>query len=137
MIGYISDVLQTAVYARLSNDAGLAGLIGPHVYDAIPAGPLPDSYVLLGEETVLNRSDQSAAGARHDFAITLLGSSGGFLPLKQAAAAVCRALDSAPLMLSRGQVVSLNFINASAKRTSAGLRKIELRFSARLDDIQS
>ena len=41
----LSDVLQTAVYDRLSSDSALAAIVGTHIYDAMPAGPVPDLYV--------------------------------------------------------------------------------------------
>lgn len=57
----LSDVLQSAIYGRLSTDVDLAAIVADHIYDAVPAGPLPDLYVLLGEEAVKDASDQSGA----------------------------------------------------------------------------
>ena len=122
MSDLLSDVLQTAVYDRLSGDADLRAIVGVHVYDAMPAGPVPDLYVLIGEESVKDASDQSGAGAVHDLSISV-----------QAAAAIWSALDSASLMPSRGRIVGLWFRASQAKRSSAGQRKIDLKFRARLE----
>ena len=43
------------------------------------------------------------------------------------------ALDASPLILSRGRVVGLWFRASSAKRSSSGQRKIDLKFRARLE----
>ena len=133
MSDLLSDVLQTAVYDRLSGDADLGAIVGVHVFDAMPAGPVPDLYVLIGEESVKDASDQSGAGAVHDLSISVMSTANSFLVLKQAAAAIWSALDSASLMPSRGRIVGLWFRASQAKRSSAGQRKIDLKFRARLE----
>lgn len=96
--------LQTAVFARLSGDAALTALVGTAVYDAVPPGPLPALYVVLGPETA-----------------------------KEAAAAVSSALVDAPLSLSAGRLVALNFLKANAKREGAGaIRRVDMTFAARV-----
>ncbi|MEP5154341.1 DUF3168 domain-containing protein, partial [Planktotalea sp.] len=104
-----------------------------HIYDAMPAGTVPDLYVLLGEEAVKDASDESGAGAVHDVVISIMSTADSFLTLKEAGNAIWQALDSAPLVLTRGRVVGLWFLNSSAKRSTAGLRKIDLKFRARLE----
>lgn len=133
MMDLLSDALQTAIYGRLSGDAALAGLVGAHVYDAVPAGPLPDIYVLIGEEVVTDASDKLAHGARHDLSIAVISTADSFLTLKQAAAAIMTALDTPDLTLSRGTLTGLWFLNAKAARNASGQRRIELKFRARLD----
>ena len=41
----VSGALQAAVFAALSGDAALAALVGSAIYDAVPAGTVPDLYV--------------------------------------------------------------------------------------------
>ena len=129
----LSDVLQTAVYDRLSSDSALAAIVGTHIYDAMPAGPVPDLYVLLGEEVVKDASNFTGAGAVHDFTVSIMSTADSFLTLKEAAAAIWLALDSTSLAPARGRVVGLWFSASTAKRSSAGQRKIDLRFRARIE----
>ncbi|WP_439142602.1 DUF3168 domain-containing protein [Planktotalea sp.] len=133
MSDLLSDALQTAVYDRLSADSELASIVGAHVYDAVPAGPVPDLYVLIGEESVKDASDISGAGAVHDLSISVMSTANSFLVLKQAAATIWAALDATALVPSRGRVVGLWFRASQAKRSSAGQRKIDLKFRARLE----
>lgn len=131
----IAGGLQSAVYTHLTGDAGLAGLVGSAIYDAIPAGTLPQTYVALGPEEVLDRSDKSAGGAEHRFFITVTTDTAGFAGAKAVAAAVCDALVGAAVPLTRGQLTGLWFDRAKAERLSGGGRQITLRFRARVDDV--
>jgi len=133
MSDLLSDALQTAVFDRLSSDAALGAIVGVHVYDAVPAGPVPALYVLIGEESVKDASDQSGAGAIHDISISVMSTANSFLVLKQAAAAIWQALDSAHLTPARGRIIGLWFRTSQAKRSNAGQRKIDLKFRARLE----
>ncbi len=129
----LSDVLQSAIYNRLSGDTDLSAIVAGHVYDAVPAGPLPDLYVLLGEEAVKDASDQSGGGAVHDVLISVMSTAESFLTLKEAATAIWSALDSAELVLSAGRVVGLWFRSSAAKRSNSGQRKIDLKFRVRVE----
>lgn len=133
MMELLSDALQTALYTRLSGDAALAAIVGSHVYDAVPAGPVPDLYVLIGEEAVNDASDRTGHGAQHDVTLAVISTADSFLTLKEAAAAIASALDAPALTLSRGRVVGLWFKGATSKRNAAGQRRIDLRFRARLE----
>ncbi|MGB7316462.1 MAG: DUF3168 domain-containing protein [Planktotalea sp.] len=133
MSAFLSDVLQAAIYDRLSTDASLAAIVAGHVYDAVPAGPMPDLYVLIGEEAVKDASDQSGAGAMHEVLISVLSTADSFLTLKQAAGAIYTALESAELPLSAGRVVGLWFRSSAAKRSNSGQRKIDLKFRIRTE----
>jgi hypothetical protein len=131
----VSAALQTAVYQALVGDAALAGLVGTAVYDAIPSGTLPVTYVTLGPESVRDKSDKSGYGAEHNFTISVVTETSGFGAAKTAAAAVSDVLHDADLSLSRGRLVALRFDRATAKRIgSGGTRQIDLRFSARVED---
>lgn len=129
----MTAALQTAIYDVLSGDGALAAIVGGHVYDALPTGPLPPLYVTLGQEKVRDRSDVSAGGAEHEFSVTVTNSAAGFHAAKEAAAAVSDALLSVRLSLSRGRVARVRFYRAKARKRG-GDRLIEVWFRARLDE---
>jgi hypothetical protein len=131
----VSAALQAAVYQALIGDASLAGLVGTAIYDAIPTGTLPVTYVTLGPEIVRDRSDKSGYGAEHNFTISVVTETAGFGAAKAVAAAESDVLNDADLSLSRGRLVALRFDRATAKRIGLGAtRQIDLRFSARVED---
>jgi len=131
----ISSALQTAVYQVLQNDAALALQVGTDIFDSAPVGQVPALYVSIGAEDVRDSSDQSGYGARHDFTVAVVTTQSGFLTAKDVAAAICDALLAAPMSLTRGRVVSMNFLQARARRVqSGGARRIDLRFRARVED---
>lgn len=134
----ISSSLQTAVYQTLTNDAAVTGHLGSAIYDAIPAGTLPAMYLTLGSETVTDVSDGSGFGARHDILLSIVSSHAGFQAAKEAASSVCDALIDASLTLSRGRLVSLDFLRAVARRDENGLqRRIDLTFRAWVEECPS
>jgi uncharacterized protein DUF3168 len=128
--------LQTAVYQRLVADAAVSELAGSAVYDALPAGVLPQTYVTLGPEDVRDRSDRDGTGAVHRFTVSVHGDGAGFATVKGLAGAITDALSDADLILGRGRLVGLWFERATARRGSnAGNgRRIDLRFRALLED---
>lgn len=131
----VAAALQEAVYQRLTTDPALTGLVGNAIYDAMPAGNLPETYVTLGPEDVRIRGDQSAGGAWHRFDVSVVTGNAGFHAAKQVAAAVNDALVDADLPLSRGSLAGLRFFRARARRERNGqLRRIDLTFRARVDD---
>ena len=131
----MAEVLQVAIYQHLQNDASLTSLIASAIYDEVPAGTLPETYVSLGAETVLDRSDKTGSGAEHRLTISVVSEAAGFAQSKAVAVAVSDALDDADLVLTRGRLVFLNFDRAAAKRVgSANTRRIDLRFRARVED---
>jgi len=132
----IAAPLQAAVYAALTQDTTLAGLVGDDIYDALPTGSLPDTYVSLGREDVRDASDQGVNGAIHRFEVSVITSQPGFARAKAVAAAVSDALHDADLALTRGRLVFLRFERAEARRIDRrAIREILLRFRARVDDI--
>ena len=131
----VAKALQVAVYGRLVEDATLTGLVGTAIYDALPTGTLPPLYVALGPEVVRDKSDKTGAGAEHEFTVSVVTDTAGFATAKDAAAAVSDALVDAPLTLTRGILVSLNFYRAQAARVgSSAIRQINLTFRARVED---
>lgn len=131
----MASALQAAVYQRLIADTGLQALIGTAVYDAMPPGSLPATFVVLGEEDVRDASDVTGAGARHDFTVSVVSDAQGFATAKAAAGVIGDALDGSPLTLTRGRLVGLWFQRARARRMGAGdQRRIDMRFRARTED---
>ncbi|MCF6305007.1 MAG: DUF3168 domain-containing protein [Rhodobacteraceae bacterium] len=130
----ISVALQEAVFAALSGDATLAGLIGAAIYDAPPVGVDP-TYILLGEDEAKDRSSGTHKGATLDFEINVISDVAGFSTAKTVAAAICDLLIDADLPLSRGSLVNLKFLKSRARRgASPEQRRIALIFRAILDD---
>tara|TARA_R110002074_G_scaffold331542_1_gene501927 strand:- start:96 stop:506 length:411 start_codon:yes stop_codon:yes gene_type:complete len=129
----MTAALQTAVFGALSADAGLAAIVGPNVFDAMPPGPQPEIYVTIGPEKVRDKSDGSEGGALHEFSVSVVTTGAGFHLAKEAAAAVSDAVLAAPLSLSRGRVSRVQFYRAAAVRTNVN-RRIDIWFRARLDE---
>ncbi len=131
----ISGPLQAAIFGALTGDAALAALVGSDIYDAVPSGSLPTTYVRLGSESATDASDISGSGAVHRFTVSVITTDPGFAGAKDVAGAVSDALHNAALTLSRGQLISLQFEQARASRTEAGTtRQIDMRFRARVAD---
>ena len=121
--------LQTAVFQKLSAATALAGVA---IYDAVPPSPA-GTWVLVGPEEVRDASDKSGAGAEHLIAISVISDGTGFLTAKTIAAAISDELVGSSLSLTRGQLVSLLFLRASARRIDEGaVRRIDLTFRARV-----
>lgn len=131
----VGIALQAAVYQRLLADGGLTALVGTAIYDALPTGILPPIYVAIGPETARDKSDKTGRGAEHEFTVSVVTEASGFATAKAAAAAVSDALVDAPLALTRGHLVALNFFRAVAARIGSGdQRQIDLIFRARVED---
>lgn len=130
MILEMSLGLQEALHARLA-----AALTVP-VFDAVPGGTAPETYVLLGEEDCRDASDASGAGLRADFRLSVLSREAGFAGAKAVAAEIYEALTTPALMLEGARLVGLWFLSAKAQRLEQGrLRRIDLTFRARIDGI--
>lgn len=131
----VAVALQAAVYQHLLADGDLTGLIGSAIYDEVPNGTIPSTYVTLGPETALDRSDGDGGGALHRFEVSVVSDVSGFAGAKAVAVAVSDALADADLALARGALVALRFERAVANREeAANLRRIDLRFAARVQD---
>jgi hypothetical protein len=122
--------LQAAVYQHLVAAPVLSGVA---IYDAVPPGPA-GTFVLVGPEDVRDASDKSGQGAEHRLAVSVISDGTGFLTAKAIAAALSDRLTGADLTLSRGRLVSLLFLRASARRIDEGeVRRIDLTFLARVE----
>ncbi|MBO9472021.1 DUF3168 domain-containing protein [Shimia sp. R10_1] len=130
--------LQEAVYQALVADTGLNAQVDGAIYDAMPAGQVPALFVSLGAETVRDRSDSDGGGAEHRFVVSVICEATGFARAKSAAVAASDVLVGNGLPLARGRVVFLVFDRATARRdTQKNLRRIDLRFRARIEDDQN
>ncbi|MBO9444702.1 DUF3168 domain-containing protein [Ruegeria sp. R14_0] len=132
----VSAALQAAVFQLLSDNAQVSALASGAIYDAVPAGAVPQTYVTLGPEEVRDASDRSGNGAVHRFTVSVVSEAAGFGAAKTLAGAVCDALEEGTPSLDRGRLVGLWFERASARRTGTGgaIRQIDLRFRARVED---
>lgn len=128
-----SSSLQHAVFTRLSGDAAVASLVGAAIYDVVPKGTLPPSYITIGPEDVRDASDQSGPGAEHRFTVSVATSEAGFQTAKRVSEAITDALVDADLTLERGELVSLTFLRARAQRVRQNdMRRVDLTFRARV-----
>lgn len=122
--------LQAAVFARLSSDPALTGV---PVVDALPKGGGKGTFVLIGPEEALDRSDQTGGGAEHRFSVSVITDAEGFAAAKVVAVKVSDRLVDASLTMSRGALVALHFRRAVARRLEAGaVRRIDMEFRARV-----
>ncbi len=127
----IAAVLQTAIYQRLT---GFSALSGVSVFDAIPSGSGTGTYILLGPETAIDKSDQTGSGAEHQLLISVISDATGFQSAKSVAANVSAALENPSLTLTTGRLVYLLFQKAVAQRLAEGeARRIDLTFRARVE----
>ncbi|SMP11403.1 Protein of unknown function [Shimia sagamensis] len=130
--------LQEAVFGAVQADVALSALVGSDIFDQLPTGKVPPLFVTLGTEAVVDRSDVDGKGAEHRFVVSVIGDACGFAKVKAAAAAVSDVLVDADLTLTRGRLVYLRFDRAVAKRdTRKNLRRVDLRFVARVEDNHS
>ncbi len=123
--------LQSAVFARLT---GFAALAGVSVVDAVAPGAGTGKFVLLGPETASDQSDKTGGGAEHLFQVSVISDDTGFLSAKVIAGNVSDALAGSALVLTTGRLVDLTFVRAVARRLREGeSRRIDLTFRARVE----
>lgn len=134
-MSYMSGAaLQAAVFQRLSADAPLAALVDGGIHDAPAPGTSSGSYVVLGAEEVIDRSDSSGPGAEHRFTVSVVSDAPGFQRAKEIAGRIGAILPEADLTLAVGRLVGLWFHQAQARRVEGGtVRRIDLRFRARIE----
>lgn len=129
--------LQAAVYQVLRGDTALTALVGDAIYDAMPVAAPAGTYVSLGPEEVRDAGDMTAAGANHDFVISVLSGAdeaNGFNQVKEVAVAVNAAVEAADITLDHGHLVGLWFLRARARRVESDAgRRVDMTFRARID----
>ena len=133
----LSAPLQRGLYEQIAAAPELAQLVG-RIFDDAPhaaheAGE--GAYVTLGDETVTPRNTATEQGAAHVVTIRVYAPVRGFLSVKEIAASLVRILVDAPPVLSRGAVVTHQFVRAETRREEGGaLRRIDLVFRFVIED---
>ena len=131
----LSEALQVVVFQTLVGDAALTAIVGSSIFDAEPAGAIPDIYVSLGVETVRDRSTKSGLAAAHDLVVSVVTTAAGFKEAKAAAGIISDALVGAKPPLSRGGVCGIWFVRARARRVrTQDTRRIDLTFRVLVED---
>ena len=129
-----AGLVQTALFTLLSGDATLAGLVPGGVFDAPPPATPQGTYVVIGQEEVIDRSDISGAGAEHRVTVEVVSNAQGFLTAKTAAARIDALLAGTPPALAQGRIVAVWFQDARARRSEGGdLRRLDLRYRIRIE----
>ncbi len=129
--------LQTALFERLSTAPELTSLNG-RIYDDAPhqSADAADAYVTIGDESVSAWDTATETGAIHNVVIRVYSPVRGFLTSKQIAGAICEALCAQDLALTRGHVITQEFIGAETRREEQGaLRRIDLTFRFVIEDV--
>lgn len=128
--------LQTALYAALTTAPELMALAN-RIYDDAPhqSADASETYVTIGDETVAPWNTATEIGAIHDVVIRIYSPVRGFLSPKQIAASICERLCGPTLALSRGRIITTEFISAATRREEQGaLRRIDLTFRFVIED---
>ncbi|WP_282092994.1 DUF3168 domain-containing protein [Epibacterium ulvae] len=133
----LSADLQTSIYELLQSDTGVSSLSGDAIYDALPTGTLPETYVVFGGEEVRDRSDQTTQGALHLITLRVVTQAAGFSQAKALAGAISTALTDTQIALPHGRVVGQWFDRATARLLKTGGREIVLRFRIQVEDSSS
>jgi len=129
-----SSALQSVLYDTLSADAALTALIGSAIFDAVPPGEAPETYVVLGDEVITDRSAVLCTAMRHDLTISVISTALGYGAAKAVAARVVEVLTGSELTLADGHLVYLNFLRARAARVgTASRRRIDVTFRAMVE----
>lgn len=131
--------LQQAVFATLCESALCEQHFNGQIFDApLPFGSeaAPEGlYLIIGDEEVEDWSTGSDRGAVHLISLNIHAPRRGFAEAKQAAADISDALLNAEIVLTRGRVVNVRFVDANTHREEADqLRRIEMRFRFTLED---
>ena len=130
------SALQGAIYDALLADTDLAALVGAAIYDAVPSGELPETFVVLGDEIITDASAVLCVAARHDFSISVISTALGYGEAKAVSAAITNALVTASLTLDEGRLVYLNFLRARAARVGTRkTRRIDITFRAMIETV--
>lgn len=123
--------VQAALYDLL---VAVPALSGVPVLDAVPKGGGTGTFVLIGPEEVLDRSDGTRGGAEHRVQVSVITDAAGFAAAKAAAVAVSDAMVGGRPALARGRLVETGFVKAVARRIDDGRRRrIDLTFRLRVE----
>lgn len=126
--------LQTALFQRLDGDATLATLVPGGVHDAPEPATPQGTYVVIGLEDAIDRSDVTGPGAEHRLTIQVVSAQDGFLDAKTAAARIDALMADPWPALATGRIVACWFLDARARRSDGGdLRRLDLRYRLRVE----
>ena len=124
--------VQAGVFAQISADPEIKALIGTHIFDGVPPGVVPDLYLLIGPELVIDKSDFTQSGSEHQLLISALSQGHGFKEAKRLAGVVVNALHAKPPNLDNGRVVFVHFSKANAWRDpQLDARRVDVTFLLR------
>jgi len=126
-----ASALQKAIYARLSGDAALTVLVGPHgITDRRPDGPAAPLVVIAGIEST-DHSTASEPGEAHIVTLEVWSDAAGHRQAQEIAAAVRGALDDAALALAGHHLVLLFHRDTRLSRDGKSrFHRAQMRFRA-------
>lgn len=138
--------LQSLIYTTLHAHPALTALIGGEIHDEIPPGTDPQTYVLIGEETLFDRSCKTGEAFEHELSLTVFSREAGYAKPKAVASLIIEALEAlkGPMpeaspeasmgVQSAGHLVDLRFLRLRAARAEdPKTRQITLFFRAYID----
>ncbi|MEM0977274.1 MAG: DUF3168 domain-containing protein [Pseudomonadota bacterium] len=129
------SAVQAFLYSHLTGDVVLSNLVGGAIYDAAPAGDLPEIAIIIGAEEVIDVSDAGASARLHRAEVEIIARGPGFLAAKDVAGNIRRVLEAASGPVSNGHVTRTQFRRAqSLRETADGLRRIRMRFDLFFDE---
>ena len=126
-----ASALQTAIFARLSADAALTGLVGEKgVTDRRPAEPAAPLVVIAGIDST-DHSTATEAGEAHLVTLDVWSEAAGHRQAQAISAAVRAALDDALLVLAGHHLVLLLHRDTRLRREAKSrFHRAEMRFRA-------
>lgn len=126
-----ASALQKAIFTRLSGDAALAALVGPHgVTDRLLAAPAAPLVVIAGIDSA-DHSTASEAGEEHAVTLEVWSDGAGHREAQAIAHAVRAALDNAALALAGHHLVLLLHRDTRLRRdVKSRFHRAEMRFRA-------
>lgn len=120
--------VQAAIYAVLSNDTVLTGMLGgSHIFDAVPAGQAPP-YLVFGPATYRDWSTGTESGLEHELSLIVWTEPNGRKQAMEIAEQVLIALASLPQSLAENTMV-----NFTHTLTTAQLDRREQAFRVALN----
>jgi hypothetical protein len=122
-----SFALQKGIFDRLSNDAGLAAVLGPgaRVFDDPPASAA-FPYIVIGEARAAKIAGADAT--EHDIRIEMFSRHAGRKEVKQILDALFASLHDADFPLEGARLVNCRFVFGEAFRGEEGLFRGLARF---------
>ncbi len=112
--------LRRAVRARLlGDDALIAALGGPRIYEEAPRG-VETPYAIFTEAEMRDWSTTLSSGAEQFFTIAVVSTERGLGVALSVTQQIVDLLDDAPLTLDGHALVDLRFVSVNTKRDASG-----------------